>query len=379
MSADSTGRARIAILLPDLRGGGAERVCIYLANAFVARGFDVDLVLALGGGPLETLLHPRIRLVTLKSRRVRYSLWPLSRYLRGARPTLVLANMWPLPILALLANWLSRSNARVVGIEHTTWSRAELAIDSIRRLWIRASMRLIYPSLSHRIAVSKGAAADLASFAGLTEESVNVIYNPITGVALSNRIAIPASLPSKWTSGRARLLAVGTLKPIKDFSTLLQALAMLRQQVDARLLILGEGEERGQLEAQIERLGLHEAVDLPGFVIDTHAYYRAADLYVMSSLGEGLPTVLVEALEQGVPIISTDCPSGPREILEDGKYGTLVPVGDAVALARAMEEALSRTHDREALKRRAKDFSVDKAADAYLDLLLPGWRERSTT
>jgi glycosyltransferase involved in cell wall biosynthesis len=167
-------------------------------------------------------------------------------------------------------------------------------------------------------------------------------------------------------------LAVGTLKVIKDYNTLLHAFALLRQRVDARLLVLGEGECRPALEAQISQLGIETSVFMPGFVKDLSPYYQHADLHVLSSTGEGLPTVLIEALEAGTPVVSTDCQSGPREILSDGKFGRLVPVGEAVALAAAMSESLAATHDTTALKARAQDFSIDKAVDQYKELLFPG-------
>src|SRR5690606_36566302 len=133
---------------------------------------------------------------------------------------------------------------------------------------------------------------------------------------------------------------------------------------------------RTALEAQVRTLGLHDVVDLPGFASDTGPFYGRADIFVLSSDYEGLPTVMIEALEHGVPVVSTDCPSGPREILEDGKYGRLVPVGDVEALAQAMLESLQSSHDHAALKALARDFAVDKIADQYLDLQLPGWRGR---
>lgn len=173
-----------------------------------------------------------------------------------------------------------------------------------------------------------------------------------------------------------KIIAIGTLKSQKRFDRLVHAFAGLPER-DAVLMILGEGGERENIETLAQTLNVAGRVFMPGFTHDPAYYLRRADLFVLSSDYEGFGNVVAEALEQGTPVVSTDCPSGPREILEDGKYGTLVPVGDVDALARAMEDALNREHDREALKRRAQDFSVDKAADAYLDLLLPGWREGS--
>lgn len=375
---ETASSGQIAILLPDLRGGGAERVCIYLANEFAARGIGVDLILMEAVGELLPLVDPRVRVVDLGALRVRSLIGPLSRYLRHERPAAVLANMWPLPIVAQIARWRVRSHARVVAVEHTTWSRSELYVKWRKRAQIHLSMRLFYSRLDGVVAVSDGAARDIEAASGLPDGTVNTIHNPIVGATKAP--FIPATQPNGWVGGsHKRVLAVGTLKAIKDYPTLLEAFASLIHRMDAKLLILGEGDERSALESLIDSLGLRHVVFMPGFVADTRPYYAVADLFVLSSRGEGFGNVVVEALEQGTPVVSTDCPSGPREILEDGKYGRLVPVGDVDALAKAMGEALSRDHDREALKRRAQDFSVDKAADAYLDLLLPGWRTTVAT
>jgi glycosyltransferase involved in cell wall biosynthesis len=220
------------------------------------------------------------------------------------------------------------------------------------------------------VAVSQGAADDLAQFANLDRKSITVIYNPVvddTELCRGEQL----SPDQWWTGAHHRVLAVGTLKAIKDYNTLLLAFAKLRKRVNARLLILGEGKCRSSLEAMVSQLELIGEVFMPGFVKDPSPYYLHADLHVLSSVGEGLPTVIIEALAAGTPVVSTDCPSGPREILSDGRFGHLVPVGDAAALAVAMAESLAATHDTAALKARAQDFSIDKAVNRYEELLFP--------
>lgn len=362
---------RTSILLPDLRGGGAERVAVNLANSFVQRGYAVDMVMLSAAGEFLADLRPEITVVDLQVNRLRGALPPLIRYLRQTRPDALLACMWPLTVIALWARTLARVATRVVVAEHTTWSRAEIVNASAVTRWqARSTMHFAFPRANGVVAVSQGAADDLARFARIEPQSITVIYNPVVGErrpSLMEQLA-PAGW---WTGPHRRVLAVGTLKAIKDYSTLLAAFAKLRQQIDARLLILGEGECRPALEAQAKQLGIDGSVLMPGFVKDPTPYYQHADLHVLSSTGEGLPTVIIEALAAGTPVVSTDCPSGPREILCDDKYGRLVPVGDAEALAAAMAESLSDTHDREALIARAQDFSIDKAADRYLELLFP--------
>lgn len=359
---------RIAILVPDLRGGGAERVAVNLANALSARGHRVDMVLMQPSGELLDDLSPQVRVVSLGAQRVRQALWPLLRHLRSAQPAALLANMWPLTVMAVLARRLAGVKTRVVVAEHTTWSHSELLARPRVGWQVRTSMHHVFPKADGIVAVSQGAADDLAQFAQIDRQSIQVIYNPVVG-PLPERSAVEYGPADWWQGDHQRLLAVGALKPIKGYDTLLDAFARLRAQADTRLLILGEGGERAALEAQVQRLGLQGQVFLPGFVKDPGPYFQRAHLFVLSSIAEGLPTVLIEALAAGTPMVSADCPSGPREILTGGRFGRLVPVGDAAALADAMAQMLAKDHDREALRARAQDFSIDQAVDQYEALL----------
>ncbi len=372
ISSISTNRipSTVSIILPDLRAGGAERVAVNIANSFVQRGYLVDMVLLSATGEFLADLRPEIRVVDLQVKRMRWVMLPLVRYLRQARPAAVLACMWPLTITMLWARALSRVPLRVVVAEHSTWSRSELLTRWSVGWQVRTTMHYVFPQADGIVAVSQGAADDLAHFTKLDRNDITVIYNPVVGDEKTSTSTL--LMPVDWWTGTHRkLLAVGTLKPIKDYSTLLIAFSQLRQRVDVRLLILGEGGCRSALEAQARQLGIADSVFMPGFTKDLLPYYQHADLHVLSSSGEGLPTVLIEALAAGTPVVSTDCPSGPREILCDGQFGQLVPVGDATALATAMAEYLTTSHDHAALKARAQDFSIDKAVDQYEKLLFP--------
>jgi len=358
----------ISILLPNLRGGGAERVAVNLANSFAQRGYAVDMVLMSAAGEFLADLRPEISVVDLQAKRLRGVLFPLIRYLRQTRPDALLPCMWPLTVIALWARKLARVHTRVVVAEHTTWSRSEL-LDRWSVGWqVRTTMHRAFPDADGIVAVSQGAADDLARFANLDRNAITVIYNPVVGE--TKPVATVPLLPAGWWSGKhRRVLAVGTLTDIKDYGTLLNGFAQLHERVDARLLILGEGDCRAALEAQVRQMGIEGSVFMPGFVKDLSPYYQHADLHVLSSTGEGFGNVIVEALAAGTPVVSTDCQSGPREILADGRFGRLVPVGDAKALAAAMTESLAAPHDTAALKARAQDFSIDKAVDQYEKLL----------
>ncbi len=361
---------RIALLLPDLRGGGAERVAVNLANGFAQRGYAVDMVLLTATGVFLTELQPEIRVIDLQVRRLRGALMPLMRYLRQVRPDAALASMWPLTVIALWARSLIRAPTRVVVAEHTTWSRDQITSSTFGRWQVRTTMHHVFPQADGIVAVSQGAADDLARFANLDRNAITVIYNPVVGHEIP---PVSGSMaPTEWWSGtHRRILAVGNLSPIKDYTTLLAAFAQLRQQVDARLLILGEGSCRLAMEAQARRLGIEGSLFMPGFAKEPSSYCQRTDLHVLSSEGEGFGNVIVEALAAGTPVVSTDCQSGPREILCGGKFGRLVPVGNAMALATAMAESLAAQHDFAALRARAQDFSIDKAVDQYEKLLFP--------
>jgi len=369
---------KVAILLPDLRGGGAERVCIHLSNAFVACGLAVDMVLMRAEGELLPQLDPRVRVIELGTKRVRHLLRPLMRYLSESQPAALLANMWPLTVLAVLARRMSGYSGRIVTVEHIAWSSCHVARKWSTRMAVKTTMRWLLPKADAVLAVSRGAAEDMTRFAGLPEGLVRAQYNPVTFGKQTLSTELPIGV-EHWSQGpHKRLLAVGEFKEQKDFPTLIAAVAILKDRLPVRLLILGKGDGRPHLEELILRHGLQGVVFLPGFFPDPKPFFARADLFVLSSEYEGFGNVVAEALEQGTPVVSTDCPSGPREILEDGKYGALVAVGDIDAMAMAMQQSLQSTHDTDALKARARDFAIDKIADQYLDHLLPKWRARTS-
>lgn len=371
-----TSRTRkIAIVLPDLSGGGAERMHVMMAHEWLARGLEVDFVLLRREGDLLQLVPPGARVIELGVARFRDAVLPLCTYLRHHRPSVVLAAMWPLTVVAIVAARLAGTSVRTLVSDHDTLSVSYGHKGTMHRMLMRASMALGYRLADTRIAVSRGVAMDLSVLSGIRMDRFQVIYNPAaTGV---DPVASGVVPPELADVRGPLILSVGTLKAQKDHTLLIDAFARLAPHLDATLCILGEGRLRGDLERLVVRHGLQGRVLLPGFRVETARWYRRADLFVLSSRHEGFGNVIVEALEQGVPVVSTDCPSGPREILCDGKFGRLVPVGDAAALAAAMAESLSTTHDRTALKVRAQDFSVDKAATQYEALLFPEWRKES--
>jgi glycosyltransferase involved in cell wall biosynthesis len=357
---------RISILLPNLCGGGAERLAIYLANDWHSRGYSVEFVLMREEGELLSLVTPGIRVINLRAKRIKWSIWPLWRYLRREKPAVLWVGMWPLTSAAVAAWLLAGRPGKIFLIDHN-----QLSISCVRELnvptwWLKLVMNATYPFATGVMAVSQGVAADMSRLSGFAVERIKVIYNPAaTGV--SPERAASELREQLWGKGfDFHILAVGTLKKVKNFELLIRAFHKLPTSLMSKLTIVGEGELRSSLERLVSELGIQNRISLPGFYQDPYPWYRSADLVVLSSDSEGLPTVLIEALECGVPIVSTDCPSGPAEILENGRYGRLVPVGDVDALAGAMLASLHDTPDREALMNRAKDFSVERISREYL-------------
>lgn len=365
MTAEAT---TIAILLPDLGGGGAERLHVTLAAEWIRRGYAVDFVLLRAEGEFMDNLPDGARVFGFGVGRIRAAIGPLRKYLRRERPAVLLAAMWPLTIIAIIAAGLSLLTMRVIVSDHNTLSKAYAGRGAIHRQFLRLSMWLAYPFADSRIAVSKGVAADLSRLSCLEENRFTVIYNP---AAKSNNSVRHGERPQELAADAKIVLSVGALKYQKNHELLIEAFSKMPAYLDAQLCILGEGELRQKLENLVSEKRLEGRVLLPGFRQDLSAYYQSADLFVLSSRYEGFGNVIVEAMEHGIPVVSTNCPSGPSEILADGRYGRLVPIGDADALVKAMLTALQESPDRESLKARARDFSVDKIADEYLRVMFP--------
>jgi glycosyltransferase involved in cell wall biosynthesis len=356
----------ITIFLPDLRGGGAERLHILLAKHWHSQGIEVNFVLLKKRGGLLSLLPDGIRIIDLGADRIRGGILPFARYLRNARPDIVIAAMWPLTSAAVLSWNLAGRPGSLYLSDHVHLSISCVQELHISPLFLMAVMRLTYPLASGLIAVSEGVKKDICRLGRFTDSHVRVIYNPAsTGVSVHPE---PEDIRKKlWGAGfDYHILSVGSLKAQKDHANLIKAFSLLPESLNAKLTILGEGELRDELEALVQQLGLQGRVAIPGFMVDTYPWYRTADLFVLSSRWEGFGNVIVEALECGVQVVSTDCQSGPAEILQYGRIGRLVPIEDHVALSSSMLIALTEQFDREILISRAKDFAVSTIAEKYL-------------
>ena len=359
----------IAIFLTDLDGGGAERVMLNLACGFAEEGLGVDLVLVRPEGPYLSQISPKVRVVKLEGRRLLISLPALVSYLKRERPAVLISALEDTNIIAICSKWLAGVSTQVVVTVHNTLSREAQNATRLRRKLVPYFLGWFYPKADAIVAVSQGVAEDLARISGLPVAQIKVIYNPIVTSEFLGKIHEPINHPWLLPNQPPMILGVGRLEKQKDFPTLIRAFAQVRQQYPARLMILGEGKERPYLEALVQELGLTEDVVLPGFVANPYAYMARASLCVLSSAWEGFGNVLVEAIAAGVPVVSTDCESGPAEILENGRYGKLVTVGDIEGMAAAIVETLKQPPDSEVLLRRGREFSLEKAISQYHELL----------
>jgi len=362
-------KKHIALFLPSLRGGGAEKVMVNLALGFVEQGLKVDLVLAKAEGPYLSRVPEEVRVVDLGARRVLYSLPGLVRYLRRERPQAMLSALNYANIVAIWAKLLARVQTHLVVSEQNTLSCSTQNAFSVRVKLLPLLIKIFYPYADAVVAVSHGVAEDLITMTGLPMEKVKVIYNPVITPELFVKAEEPLDHPWFRPGEPPVVLGVGRLTKQKDFPTLIRAFALVRKERPARLMILGEGEERPKLETLARELGIEEDFVLPGFVENPYKYMKRASAFVLSSRWEGLPAVLIEALALGVPVISTNCPSGPAEILEHGKWGCLVPVGEPHLLARAILEILQNDVRIPSHKTAWERFSKENAVIAYLQVL----------
>jgi glycosyltransferase involved in cell wall biosynthesis len=307
--------------------------------------------------------------VDLKADRVLLSLPALVRYLRRERPDVMLSTLDYANIIALWARRLAGVPEKVVVNEQNTISLTSQHSVQRRQRLVPRLVKHFYPWANHIIGNSQGVADDLSKVIGLPSRHIQVVYNPVVTPELQARAKALPNHPWFGPGQPPVLLAVGRLTMQKDFPTLIQAFAQVRQRQPARLLILGEGPDRPALEAMVKNLNLEQDVSLLGFVENPYAYMARASLFILSSRWEGLPTVLIEALSCGIPVIATDCPSGPREILADGQYGALVPVQDAPALAETIGLALKGETPRPS-RESWQPYELETVLDRYIQVLM---------
>ncbi|MCZ6801730.1 MAG: glycosyltransferase [Nitrospirae bacterium] len=392
---------RLALFIPSLAGGGVARFTLNLAKSFASRGHKIDLLLCRVAGPYLDQIPEGVTIVKLKAcsgwrgrrsalaadyKAFRELMLPillpykapkpvnflpdLVRYLQSERPDALFSAKTPCNLVALWANRLAGGSTRIVVSERSSLSPIVQSKKEWRWRFVPPIIRRVYPWADGIISVSKGVGDDVSLLTGIPRERITTIYNPIMNLEIHNKSLSPVKHPWFVANDLPIILGVGRLVLQKDFPCLLRAFRHVRSARRARLVILGEGRLRRELEALAQTLGISQDVSMPGFTENPYAFMARASVLALSSAWEGFGNVIGEALACGCPVVSTDCPSGPAEVLKNGAYGTLVPVGDDKALAEAILAVLDKPPDRARLRARASEFNLDPISEEYLQLLL---------
>jgi len=362
----------VGLFFSNFNGGGIQRVMLSLAEGLLQQGCRVDLILVRAEGPLSTEIPAGCHIFDLQTGHASKSLFKLIYYLSSEKPRVVLSSQTHINVIAVLARILSGWSGRLLLSEHIALDFASRYPTNWKDRFFPILARIFYRGADEIILVSKETARHFVQATHLPEKMIKVIYNPVVSEKQIEQSKVHPNHAWFTSPGTPVLLAAGRLTRQKDFTTLLKAFALLHKRLpETKLMILGEGEERAHLEQLSEELGLHDAVQFPGFVINPFAYMANASVFVLSSRWEGFANVIAEAMACGTPVVSTDCPSGPAEILEGGKYGRLVPVGNPEALAEAIFQELKYPHDKNLLMQRANEFSIDNILPQYIECLFP--------
>jgi len=362
-------RPHIVVLISYSGDGGVERMMNALIAGMLDAGQQVDVLVLRQQGGHFACIPDGANVIPLGTDHAALAGRALVRYLRRARPRALLAAKDRAGRAALRARRRAGVPTRVVIRIGNTLSESLAGRGFLRSLLRYGPIRRWYPNADAIIAVSRGVADDVVVTSGVDPDRVHVVPNPVVGPELDRLAEAPPD--HQWLRSRDApvLLGVGRLTRQKDFPTLLRALARVRERTAVRLVVLGEGEDRERLQQLAAELGVTEAVDFPGFVDNPYGWMRNADLFVLSSAWEGSPNALTEALYLGTPVVSTDCRSGPREVLADGHYGPLVPVGDDTALARAIEATLADPLPAATLREAVRDYTRERSTRHYLEVM----------
>lgn len=366
---DARADNRLSFYIPSLAVGGAEQVTVSIVNGLVERGYDIDLAVSYPGGELRSALADDVGVTELGALRVPVAgigahLPALAKYLSRTDPTAVFTQKLDASVVCLAANRLANTHTKVVPTIHSAFGMASERTVKSRALDAFAAR--VLGSADRVVAVSQGVADSVVDATAVRPDDVSVLHNPVDVDSVRRRSREPVDDAWVERDDVDLVLFVGRLERQKDLETWLRTFARVHQDhPNARGIIAGKGSQRDRLQALATALDLDDVVSIPGYVDNPYRYMRRADVFVLSSRFEGLPTVLIEALACGCQIVATDCPCGPREILRDGEFGHLAPVGDVEALARGVDASLVNPVPAELLERRADDFAPGVVLNEY--------------
>ncbi|VUD42562.1 N-acetylgalactosamine-N, N'-diacetylbacillosaminyl-diphospho-undecaprenol 4-alpha-N-acetylgalactosaminyltransferase [Thalassocella blandensis] len=360
---------KVSVLMSFSGAGGVERMVMNLVRAFAEKCEQVDLLVIRDKGPHFADIPKNVNIIKLNANHTLTAIPAICRYLKAEKPESLLVAKDRAGRAAVIARALSGVSTKIYVRLGTNLSTALEHRSAISAWWRKAPMKVIYRRVDKVIAVSRGVAEDTIAITGIPEEKVCVIRNPVVTEEFLRKAEEPT--PHEWLSEKQYpvIIGVGRLSVQKDFETLIKAFNEVNKSTPCRLIILGEGGKRQELEALIASFGLQDHVLLPGFQSNPMSWVKAANVFVLSSRWEGSPNALTEALALGVPSVSTRCPSGPDETLAEGKFGPLVEMGDFTNMARQILRVLENPLTSEVLKSAVAEYHVSISADKYLDLM----------
>ncbi|MCO6430067.1 MAG: glycosyltransferase [Deltaproteobacteria bacterium] len=369
-------RPRIAIIIASFQGGGAERAMLNFARGAIALGHSVDVLVISASGPLMESVPAAARVINLNCSRAALALPGLIKYLQREKPAALYATVAHVNTLAIIAAKLSGSPAKVIVRESSAPSAEQIHTASARIT--HALSHALYRYSDGIIAVSNGVRDKLASLMPAAAEKIRVLPTPVIDEYIFS--LAEGEIEHPWLKNRELpvILGAGRLVEEKNFALLIRAFQAVVRRRPARLVILGEGRLRSSLTELIDRLDLNHSVSMPGFRVNPFPYLKHCDLFVLSSVSEGMPNVLLQAMSFGTPVVATDCQSGPRECLSDGYYGDLVPLNDPASLSEAMLRSIDSHRRNDAAAYVMQNYSVSAATKAYLSLAGIGTISRDT-
>ena len=363
---------KVVFILPDLRAGGAEKVCINLATDWITKGYSITFVLMNKQGDYLKNISKQIKIISLKKKKLRQTFFSLISFFFKFKPDIIFAQMWPLTSITVLSWLFSFKIGKLFLVEHVHLSSSvEKEIFFPKKIF-EIIVKSTFFFAEKIIVVSNGVKKDLLQISSNLKGRIKVIYNPL--ISQKNKIKNKSILRKKiWGKKiKYRILSVGSLKIQKDHFNLIEAFSLLNFQKKCKLIIIGNGPLKNDLIKFVKLKKLDKNIIFINFKSDLQIYYETADLFVSSSKWEGFSNVIAESIGFGLPVVSTDCKSGPSEILKKGKYGTLVPIENPKKLSLAITKNLKKKHNKNLLIQRSKIFNIEKISNQYLDLIKNG-------
>ena len=366
-------KMKVAIYLASLSGGGAEKMMIKVANYLSSLGHEVDLLVCRRQGEYFDLVNDEVNVIVFDVNKVSKSLLKLVEYLTRVNPAALLSAMNYVNAVAAVAIFLARCETKHVVSERSHFSSRYSKLNFFKKIFFKKFMKWCYARSEKVVAISEGVKIDLCKTINLDPNKVVVIYNPAYPDDIFERLGCSVDKGTMDDLKKKYIISVGRLEPQKNFLNLLNAVSLIRDKTNIELIILGKGSLEESLKSYCKYLKIEDIVTFIGFKTNPYPYMSRADVFVLSSDFEGFGNVIVEAMACGTSIVATDCPSGPTEILDNGRWGTLVPINDAQALAIGIEKSLSDDDGNIDVELRAKEFSIKKIGKQYLALLEFNW------